>query len=194
MEGMETWHGQDLDQLRRIPLGVLRRGTVRRHGVTRWIRGARPDRLRPHEVRVIDLHPALLTPEWWPYACFVLHHELIHATGHRRHDAAFRRWESSWPSPAKEEGPRPSPRCCTWPLPDGGGRAPLRREACTTAPRQRALPLPQVRAGASGCARPGVVREAGPSCDGDGGILSLLWLLQASRWRTTCNIFMPGRG
>ncbi|MEC8626644.1 MAG: hypothetical protein VXY39_07005, partial [Candidatus Thermoplasmatota archaeon] len=40
MEDMETWHGQDLDQLRRIPLGVLRRGTVRRHGVTRWIRGA----------------------------------------------------------------------------------------------------------------------------------------------------------
>ena len=104
MEGMETWHGQDLDQLRRIPLGVLRRGTVRRHGVTRWIRGARPDRLRPEEVRVIDLHPALLTPEWWPYACFVLHHELIHATGHRRHDAAFRRWESSWPSPAKGGG------------------------------------------------------------------------------------------
>lgn len=104
MEGMKSWLGQDLDQLRRIPLGVLRRGTVRRHGVTRWIRGARPDRLRPDEVRVIDLHPALLSPEWWPYARFVLHHELIHATGHRLHDAAFRRWESTWPSPPVEAG------------------------------------------------------------------------------------------
>ena len=104
MRSMAAWQGHDLDLLRSIPLGVLRRGTVRRHGVTRWIRGARPDRLRPHEVRVIDLHPGLLNAEWWSYACFVLHHELIHATGHRFHDAAFRRWESAWPSPPEGRG------------------------------------------------------------------------------------------
>ena len=104
MGAMAEWQGHDLTQLRRIPLGVLRRGTVRRHGVTRWVRGARPNRLEPHEVRVIDLHPRLLDANWWPYARFVLHHELIHATGHRWHDATFRRWEAAWPSPSEDEG------------------------------------------------------------------------------------------
>lgn len=104
MRSMETWKGQDFSVLRKIPLGVLRKGTVRRHGVTRWVRGARPDRLTPGEVRVIDLHPALLSSEWWPYAGFVLHHELIHATGHRRHDTAFRAWEHAWPDPPNGKG------------------------------------------------------------------------------------------
>lgn len=104
MQSMSVWNGHDLDLLRTIPLGVLRQGTVRRHGVTRWVRGARPDMLTPEEVRVIDLHPALLQPPWWAYARFVLHHELVHATGHRRHDAVFRRWEEAWPSPPMEHG------------------------------------------------------------------------------------------
>ena len=104
MRSMEAWQGADFAVLRSIPLGVLRQGTVRRHGVTRWVRGVRLDRLRAEDVRVIDLHPNLLVPAWWEYAGFVLHHELIHATGHRRHDALFRRWEALWPAPPEDRG------------------------------------------------------------------------------------------
>ncbi|RJV01816.1 MAG: hypothetical protein DWC11_04285 [Candidatus Poseidoniales archaeon] len=104
IRSMGAWQGADFAVLRSIPLGVLRQGTVRRHGVTRWVRGVRLDHLRPEDVRVIDLHPNLLVPEWWDYAGFVLHHELIHATGHRRHDATFRRWEALWPAPSEDRG------------------------------------------------------------------------------------------
>ena len=84
MQSMSVWNGHDLDLLRTIPLGVLRQGTVRRHGVTRWVRGARPDMLTPEEVRVIDLHSALLHPPWWAYARFVLHHAFRLPSGSRK--------------------------------------------------------------------------------------------------------------
>ena len=57
MEGMKSWLGQDLDQLRRIPLGVLRRGTVRRHGVARRSVLLGRERGQLREPRLEDVKP-----------------------------------------------------------------------------------------------------------------------------------------
>lgn len=106
MEGMPAWEAVDLDSLRAVPLGILRAGTLRRHGVTRWHAGTPPSELNTASVKVIDLHPELLRPAWLPYGAHVLHHEYIHATGHRPHDAAFRRWEASWPGMLEPDAAR----------------------------------------------------------------------------------------
>ena len=52
----------------------------------------------PEEVKVIELHPRLLSSEWKPYAAWVLHHEFVHALGYTAHDSTFRSLERLWPS------------------------------------------------------------------------------------------------
>lgn len=97
--------GRNLEPLRTLPIGRLRRGTVWRHGVTRYHKGREvAARLRarkggPEDVRVVDLHPALQRREWAVYARFVLYHEFVHALGWNQHDAAFRSIERLWPEP-----------------------------------------------------------------------------------------------
>lgn len=103
MATMPEWQAVDLRTIERVPLGVLRSGTLRRHGVTRWQAGTPRDRFSTNDVSVIDLHPHLLEIRWHAYAAHVLHHEYIHAAGHRPHDAAFRSWESAWPFPGGED-------------------------------------------------------------------------------------------
>lgn len=95
MQSMERFEDAALNELRTVPLGVLRRSATQRHGVTRWERKA-DGRLT---VATVDLHPRLLNEAWADYAAFVLFHEFLHAMGWRAHDRRFRTLESTWPDP-----------------------------------------------------------------------------------------------
>lgn len=97
MASMEIWSEELLTKLTRIDLGVLRKNATQRHGVTRWRQGVRNPTI-PEEVKVIELHPKLLSSEWKPYAAWVLHHEFVHALGYTSHDSTFRSLERLWPS------------------------------------------------------------------------------------------------
>ena len=106
MFDMPEWANAKVEDLRSIPLGVLRKNATQRHGVTRWKRGVDVRSLQPKDVEVIDLHPEMLKPEWKAYSGFVLHHEYIHALGLREHNTLFRQLESAWPgSTAGRQGP-----------------------------------------------------------------------------------------
>ena len=97
MFDMPEWANAKVEDLRSIPLGVLRKNATQRHGVTRWKRGVDVRSLQPKDVEVIDLHPEMLKPEWKAYSGFVLHHEYIHALGLRAHNSLFRKLEAAWP-------------------------------------------------------------------------------------------------
>lgn len=97
MLDMPQWIDADVESLRLVPLGVLRRNATQRHGVTRWKRGVDLRNLLPKDVEIIDLHPKLLDSNWKAYSAFVLHHEYIHALGLRAHNSLFRKLESAWP-------------------------------------------------------------------------------------------------
>ena len=97
MLDMPQWVDADVESLRLVPLGVLRRNATQRHGVTRWKRGVDLRNLLPKDVEIIDLHPKLLDSNWKAYSAFVLHHEYIHALGLRAHNTLFRKLESAWP-------------------------------------------------------------------------------------------------
>lgn len=97
MISMGVWGEELLTKLTNIDLGVLRKNATQRHGVTRWRQGIRNPTI-PEEVKVIELHPRLLSSEWKPYAAWVLHHEFVHALGYTAHDSTFRSLERLWPS------------------------------------------------------------------------------------------------
>ena len=97
MTSMGVWSEELLTKLTKIDLGVLRKNATQRHGVTRWRQGIRNPTI-PEEVKVIELHPRLLSSEWKPYAAWVLHHEFVHALGYTAHDSTFRSLERLWPS------------------------------------------------------------------------------------------------
>lgn len=97
MISMGVWSEELLTKLTNIDLGVLRKNATQRHGVTRWRQGIRNPTM-PEEVKVIELHPRLLSSEWKPYAAWVLHHEFVHALGYTAHDSTFRSLERLWPS------------------------------------------------------------------------------------------------
>ena len=97
MTSMGVWSEELLTKLINIDLGVLRKNATQRHGVTRWRQGIR-NPTKPEEVKVIELHPRLLSSEWKPYAAWVLHHEFVHALGYTAHDSTFRSLERLWPS------------------------------------------------------------------------------------------------
>ena len=97
MISMSVWSEELLTKLTNIDLGVLRKNATQRHGVTRWRQGIRNPTI-PEEVKVIELHPRLLSSEWKPYAAWVLHHEFVHALGYTAHDSTFRSLERLWPS------------------------------------------------------------------------------------------------
>ena len=103
MEGIDGLSDLKVSDLRKIPLGTLRKGTYRLQGVCRfkkgvWQRLAKGTDMGVSEVRCIDLHPLLLTEEWSRYADHVLFHEYLHAllpgVGH---GPEFRALESLWP-------------------------------------------------------------------------------------------------
>jgi len=99
MSELSIWQDSELRCLEAISLGVLRKDSTQRHGVTRWKKGVDLSVADISNVEVIDLHPNLLNAEWWSYARFVLYHEYLHALGNIAHDANFRSLESLWPEP-----------------------------------------------------------------------------------------------
>lgn len=107
MFDMPEWADAQVENLRSIPLGVLRKNATQRHGITRWKRGVDVRSLQPNDVEVIEIHPQMLNPEWKAYSAFVLHHEYIHALGLRAHNTLFRQLEAAWPgSKAGKQGPK----------------------------------------------------------------------------------------
>ncbi|HJM54668.1 MAG TPA: hypothetical protein QGI72_00310 [Poseidonia sp.] len=92
MRNIGIFSETELDVGATVSLGLLRKNSTQRHGVTRWNRqdGA-------IVLQTVDLHPALLEDDWESYASFVLYHELLHAIGNRSHDKSFRQLELLWP-------------------------------------------------------------------------------------------------
>ena len=103
MEGIDELSNLRVNELRKIPLGTLRRGTYYLQGACRyrkglWKRVAKGTAKGPSEVRCIDIHPLLLTEEWSRYADHVLFHEYLHALlPALSHGPEFRALESLWP-------------------------------------------------------------------------------------------------
>lgn len=92
MERMRVFSELDLKIASKVSLGLLRKNSTQRHGVTRWTRDG--DQIT---LDTVDLHPVLLEEDWTSYASFVMYHELIHAIGFRSHNTSFRELESLWP-------------------------------------------------------------------------------------------------
>jgi len=98
MQSIDVFDKFNLSHLENIKLGVLRKNATQRHGVTRWsIIGGE------YEVKVVELHPVLLSDEWNEYRQFVLYHEFIHCLGFRAHDATFFHYERHWPIPESKQ-------------------------------------------------------------------------------------------
>ena len=97
MLSMNVWEDYDLDPLKYIQLGLLRKNATMKHGVTKWPKGVTIDDASIHNIATIEIHPELLAQEWSAYAAFVLHHEFVHALGYKSHDSSFRKKERSWP-------------------------------------------------------------------------------------------------
>ena len=93
MRTMGQFDEDQLEFLRHVPLGVLKKNATQRHGVTRWLR----EPSGSLSVQTVDLHPRLLNEAWSDYAAFVMYHEYLHALGWRSHDRSFRLLESLWP-------------------------------------------------------------------------------------------------
>ena len=98
----------ELESLRQVELGLLRRNSTQKHGVCRYLPGTDVSRdgLGPVDVKRIDIHPGLLDEEWYDYGLKVLYHEYIHALGHFHHDAEFKALERRWNGVEKDRGLR----------------------------------------------------------------------------------------
>lgn len=92
MKGLEIFSLESLNTASTVKLGLLRKSSTQRHGVTRWTR-----KQGGLVLETVDLHPVLLEQHWSRYAAFVMYHELLHAIGNRSHDRDFRAIESLWP-------------------------------------------------------------------------------------------------
>jgi DNA-directed RNA polymerase subunit RPC12/RpoP len=90
----------EINKLKNIKLGLLRKNSVYRHGVTRFLPTLKwnAKNANPSCVRVVDIHPLLLEPEWIIYREIILYHEFIHCLGHIGHNNAFYTLESLWPT------------------------------------------------------------------------------------------------
>ncbi|MEC8979264.1 MAG: hypothetical protein VX433_04145 [Candidatus Thermoplasmatota archaeon] len=94
------------NNLRKVPLGILRRNATRMHAVCRYRPGPRGGSKGINDVREIALHPVAIEDDWRHYAQFLMYHEMLHAIGHVRHDRLFRDLEARWPDQnARESGP-----------------------------------------------------------------------------------------
>ena len=93
------------DELRQVPLGILRRNATRMHAVCRYYPGPRGGSKGINDVK-IALHPIAIEGDWQDYAQFLMYHELLHAIGYVRHNRLFRDLEARWPNEnARESGP-----------------------------------------------------------------------------------------
>lgn len=97
MLSMEIWDDFNLNPLRNIELGLLRKNATMKHGVTKWPKGVTLEDASIDNIATIEIHPELLAKEWSAYAAFVLHHEFVHALGYKSHNSSFRKKERAWP-------------------------------------------------------------------------------------------------
>jgi len=94
------------DDLRMVPLGMIRRNATRMHAVCRYHPGPRGGDKGIDDVKEIAIHPVAIEDDWQDYAQFLMYHEMLHAIGHVRHDRFFRDLEARWPDKnARESGP-----------------------------------------------------------------------------------------
>ena len=91
---------KEISELKHIKMGLLRKSSVYRHGVTRYFPTSKWDSKKPNPscVRVVDIHPLLLEPEWEIYREIIIFHEFIHCLGYLGHNKIFYKLESLWPT------------------------------------------------------------------------------------------------
>ena len=88
-----------IEELRDIPLGLLRRDATRLHAVCRYHKGIQKSEISgPKDVRCVDVHPLALEMDWHRYTAFLFYHEFLHALGFAGHDRTFRTLEALWPN------------------------------------------------------------------------------------------------
>ncbi|MAK04310.1 MAG: hypothetical protein CMA03_00285 [Euryarchaeota archaeon] len=100
MSKMDFFTENDLNSLDLVKIGLLRKNSVYRHGVTRFLPKNKwsskvPD---PSCVKVVDIHPLLLNYEWETYREIIIFHEFIHCLGYLGHNKQFYKLESLWPT------------------------------------------------------------------------------------------------
>jgi len=100
MSNLKFFSSEEINKLKDIKLGLLRKNSVYRHGVTRFLPKKKwgsviPD---PSCVRVVDIHPMLLEVKWETYREIILYHEFIHCLGYLGHNKEFYNIESKWPT------------------------------------------------------------------------------------------------
>lgn len=90
----------EIEQLKNIKIGFLRKNSVYRHGVTRFLPTNKWNSIKanPSCVKVVDIHPLLLEKEWEIYREIIIYHEFIHCLGYIRHNKIFYKIESLWPT------------------------------------------------------------------------------------------------
>lgn len=106
MKNQHFFSNKEVEALRLVKVGKMRRNATQKHGVCRYIRGTdiTCPSLGPKDVERIDIHPSLLCEEWWGYAKQVMYHEYLHALGHYAHDNAFYSLENAWEDDEKGRG------------------------------------------------------------------------------------------
>ena len=63
------------NNLRKVPLGILRRNATRMHAVCRYRPGPRGGSKGINDVREIALHPVAIEDDWRHYAQFLMYHD-----------------------------------------------------------------------------------------------------------------------
>jgi len=97
---LDFFSKDEINELKHIKLGLLRKNSVYRHGVTRFLPKKYWKSLTPEPscVKIVDLHPMLLEIEWNTYREIILYHEFIHCLGNLGHNKDFYNLESLWPT------------------------------------------------------------------------------------------------
>ena len=100
MATIEFFTENDIEELKGLRVGFLRKNSVYRHGVTRFLPTNKwnSSKANPSCVKVVDIHPVLLKNEWEIYREIIIYHEFIHCLGYIRHDKIFYSIEAMWPT------------------------------------------------------------------------------------------------
>jgi len=100
MLNLDFFSTDEINELKYIKLGLLRKNSVYRHGVTRFLPNKYWKSIMPNPscVKIVDIHPMLLETEWKIYREIILYHEFIHCLGNLGHNKKFYTIESLWPT------------------------------------------------------------------------------------------------
>ncbi len=100
MSNINFFTKKNLSDLEHVRLGLLRKNSVYRHGVTRFLPKNKwnSNTPNPYCVKIVDIHPLLLEAEWSIYREIIIFHEFIHCLGYLGHNKEFYNLESLWPT------------------------------------------------------------------------------------------------